>query len=619
MTRLALFASAALALWLAPQGSRAEEALAFGTPRHGLSIFGRLNYPAHFQHFAYVNPNAPKGGDFSHVGESAVFNASFLTFDTLNGYILKGNAAQGLPLIFDSLMARAHDEPDALYGLVAKTVAKSADGLHYLFRLREEARFHDGSPLTAHDAAFSLHLLKEKGHPLIAQNLKEMRQAKALSDHQLLIALKPDHPRSLPLFIAALPLFSKSFYERHDFQKADLTPPLGSGPYKIKRWEQARFIEYLRVKDYWARDLPVNRGRHNFNIIRFDYFRDRVSQFEAFKSGDTLFREEFTSKVWATEYDFPARLQGKVKRLTLKDGTPSGAQGWFINMRRRKFQDVRLRRALALAFDFAWTNKNQFHDLYQRTESFFENSAYKAKAKPSDEERALLEKWRGRIPEEVFGEAIRPPRSDGSGRDRRLLRRAALLLDEAGWRVNEAGQRVNDKKERLKIEFLTQAPTFARIIAPYIRNLKALGIEARIRVVDAAQYRARLKRFDFDMTTERFTLANTPGISLRNLFASAFADLEGSRNLSGVKHPAVDALVEKALAAKTRQELRETLRALDRILRALRLWVPQWHKARHHLAFWDLFARPAVKPRYARGVRDTWWRDPAKSLKGGQE
>ena len=623
MRRAALFVNLSLAgLFLLGEASRAEtpraetpragEAIRFGAARHGLSVFGALKYGADFKHFDYVRPDAPKGGVFSHVGESAALNASFLTFDTLNGYILKGNAAQGLSLIFDSLMARALDEPDALYGLIAKTVQRSEDGRHYRFVLREEARFHNGAPLTAHDAAFSLHLLKEKGHPLIAQNLKEMLQAKALSKTVLLIRLSGAHPRSLPLFIASLPIFSKKFYERHDFARADLTPPLGSGPYRIDSWKAGRSIDYARVPDYWARDLPVNRGRHNFDLIRFEYFRDRVSQFEAFKAGDYLFREEFTSKVWATEYDFPARLEGKVKRLVLKDGTPSGAQGWFINMRRRKFQDIRVREALALAFDFEWTNKNQFYDLYQRTESFFENSAYKAEGPPSEKERALLAPWEGKIPDEAFGEAIRPPLSDGSGRDRRLLKRAAALLKEAGWRVDEKGRLADETGEIFRIEFLTQSPTFTRILAPYIQNLKSLGIEASLRLADAAQYRARLKRFDFDMTTERFTLANTPGISLRNLFNASFAEIEGSRNLSGVKNAAVDALIEKAIAAETRAELEDTLKALDRILRALRLWVPQWHKASHHLAFWDLFARPQTKPLYGRGVRDTWWRDPAK-------
>ncbi|MEP2828880.1 extracellular solute-binding protein [Parvibaculum sp.] len=600
---LALTGGAAAALSLPFSPARA----AGPARRHGMSIFGELKYAPDFTHFDYVNPDAPKGGSFSQIGPTAAYNASFYTFDTLNGYILKGNAAQGLELLFDTLMVRAYDEPDAVYGLLAESVEVSQDGNRLTFRLREDARFHDGTSLTAEDAAFSFMLLKEKGHPLIAQNVKEMASAEAADRHTLTITLTGEQTRDLPLFIAGtLPVFSRAFYTAHDFADASLTPPLGSGPYRVGKIRAGRAITYERVEDYWGQNLPVNKGKWNFGEVRFEYFRDRTAQFEAFKAGGYLFREEFTSKTWATEYEFPAVKDGRVKLLTLPDDTPSGAQGWFLNTRRSKFQDIRVREAMGLAFDFAWTNRNLFHDLYKRTESYFENSPMKATGAPDADELALLEPWRGKVPDAVFGPVVTPPASDGSGQDRKLLRRAAGLLDAAGWTVQD-GKRRNAAGEVLSIEFLDNDPMVERIVAPLAKNLRLLGIDADSRTIDTSQYQLRRDNYDFDVVMQRYPLSLTPGVEARSYWSSAFAKIPGGRNLSGISNPAIDALIEKVIAAPTRAEQEVAARALDRVLRAGHYWVPQWHKNTHHLAFWDKFARPETKPKYHRGVLATWW------------
>jgi microcin C transport system substrate-binding protein len=576
-------------------------------PSHGLSAFGDLALPQDFSHFAYANPDAPKGGTLSLQGWGGV-----TTFNSLNNFILKGDAAQGLDLLFDTLMTRAADEPDAVYGLVAESAEVADDGMSVTFTLRPEARFSDGSPITADDVAFSFEALKEKGHPLFNQMLRDVTKAEAIDPHTVRYTFQGELVRDLPLTVAGLPVLSKTYYAEKPFEETTLDPPLGSGPYLVDNFAQGRTIVYRRNPDYWAKDLPVNKGRWNFDKIRYEYFRDRTAGMEAFKAGTYDLREEFTSKVWATEYDFPAIRDGRVKKEVLPDDTPSGTQGFFINTRRDKFKDPRVREALALAFDFEWTNRNMFYGLYERTESFFENSPMEAEGEPSDEERVLIESLDVEVPEEALGPAVMPPRSDGSGQDRNLLREAGMLLDEAGWRVQN-GKRVNDQGEQLTVEFLTFEPTFERIIAPYVKNLQLLGIDARIRRVDPAQYQRRLKDFDFDVTTQRYVMRNTPGVELRSYFGSQAADLDGSLNLAGIKDPAVDALIEKVVAAKTREDMTVAARALDRTLRAGHYWVPHWYKGSHTVAYWDKFSRPETKPKYDRGILDAWWFDEAKA------
>jgi microcin C transport system substrate-binding protein len=581
---------------------------------HGLSAFGDLAYPADFHHFSYVDPNAPKGGTFSQIGPSRQFNQNFLTFNSLNSYILKGDAAQGMELTFATLLARCGDEPDAMYGLAASKVRRSADGVTYRFFIRPEAKFHDGTPLTAHDVAFSLTILKAKGHPLITQLLRDFTGAKAADDGSVIATFAPNRARDVPLFVAGLPIFSRAYYATKPFEESTLDIPLGSGAYKVGRFEPGRFIEYQRVTDWWGTEQPVARGQNNFDIVRYEFYRDREVGFVGFTAGNYLFREEFTSRTWATRYDFPAFKDGRVKRDILPDMTPSGGQGWFINTRRPKFADPRLREALGTAFDFEWTNKSLMWNSYDRTVSVFQNSPMMAQGKPGADELVLLERFRGRVPDEVFGEPYVPPVSDGSGQDRALLRKASQLLKDAGCAIKD-GKRVLLNGEPITIEFLIDEPTFEPHHMLFIKNLGLLGIDASLRLVDPVQYRARRDGFDFDITVDRLGFSDTPGDSLRSYFSSQAAALQGSNNLAGMADPVIDALIDGIIAAPSRPELITACRALDRVIRAGRYWIPHWYKPSHWIAYWDVFGRPPAQPRYFRGIPETWWYDRDKAAK----
>jgi microcin C transport system substrate-binding protein len=599
---LAIGAGAATALAF-PRAAAAQAEL-----RHGLSAFGDLKYPADFKNFDYVNLGAPKGGRFSYIASSYAFNQNLFTFNTLNSYVRTGDAAVGMELTFASLMVRALDEPDAMYGLAASG-ARVIDKQTYQFVMRPEARFHDGSKITAEDAAWSITTLKEKGHPIIRQLLRDMVSARAENDETLEVRFTENRGREVPLFVAGLPIFSKTFYSTRDFEAATLEIPLGSGPYKVGRFEAGRYIEYERVKDWWGADLPVGRGLYNFDVLRHEFFRDRDVAFEAFTAGQYLFREEFTSRIWATRYDFPAIKDGRVKRAVLEDQTPSGAQGWFMNTRREKFKDPRVREAMILAFDFEWTNKNIMYDSYERTHSYFQNSDNMAVGKPSAEEVALLEPFRDKLSPDVFGEPFTPPVTDGSGQDRKLLRQAGQLLEAAGYTI-KGGRREDANGRPIEVEFLLQEPSFEAHHMPYIRNLERIGVRANVRLVDSSQYQARLNDFDFDVSIQRFSFSTTPGESMRAYLGSDAAAIKGSRNLSGISDPVIDALIEKVVQAETREALTVACRALDRVLRAGRYWVPQWYKGSHWLAYWDQFEGPKEKPRYGRGVPETWWARP---------
>jgi microcin C transport system substrate-binding protein len=599
------FIAAALAGWLGlvPTSSLADDG------RHGLSAFGELKYGPAFKHFDWVNPDAPKGGRLAMIGPAAR-----TTFDSFNAFILKGDPAQGLELLFDSLMTRAFDEPDAMYGLVAHSAELAPDRRAVTFHLRPEAKFADGSPVTSADVAFTFNVLKEKGDPFYRFQLRDVTAAEALDRHTIRYTFSGDNTRDLPLVVAGLPVLSRAYYATREFEQTTLEPPLGSGPYAIADFKQGVFVTYRRRPDYWAKDLPVNRGRYNFDEVRYEYYRDRTAELQSLKAGSYDLREEFTARDWMTAYDTPAVKQGRLVRLTLPDESPSAAQGFFLNTRRPKLADVRVRKALDLAFDFEWTNKNIFYGLYKRTESFFENSDMKASGKPEGRELALLEPLRAKLPPEVFEEPYRPPVSDGSGQDRSLLREAARLLSEAGYEV-KGGKRTNAKGEVLELEFLITDPVSERILSPYVKNLQSIGVGASIRRVDPAQFERRRKSFDFDIVTQRYSLRLTPGVELKSYWGSEAATIEGSFNLAGISDPVIDALIDKVIAADSRDELRAATRALDRVLRAGHYWVPHWYKAAHHIAYWDKFGRPATKPRYARGILDTWWYDAQKAEK----
>ncbi|HWB45033.1 MAG TPA: extracellular solute-binding protein [Hyphomicrobiaceae bacterium] len=587
----------------------AQAGRASAEPVHGLSAFGQLGYPPDFTHFAYADPNAPKGGRISLQGPSGRN-----TYDSFNDFIYRGVSAEGLGLLFDSLMTRAYDEPDAVYGLLAKSAEIAPDRSSVTFNLRAEARFSDASPVTAADVVFSFRTLKTKGHPSYRSQLRDVSAAEALAPNVVRFTFQGDNKRDLPLYVAQLPILSERYYETHEFDQTTLEPPLGSGPYKVGDFKAGTFVSYRRRQDYWGKDLPVNRGRFNFDEVRYEYFRDRTASLEAIKSGTYDLREEFTARDWVSAYNIPAVQEGRLIKLTLPDERPSGAQGFFLNLRRPKLQDPRVRKALVLAYDFEWANKNLFNGLYTRTESFFENSDMKATGKPSPDELAVLEPLRSQIPPEAFGDAIRPPVSDGSKRDRRLLGQAAKLFAEAGYKL-QGKVLVDADGKPFRLEFLTDDPTMDRVVGPYVETLELLGVQPTIRRVDNAQYQERLKTFDFDVIAQRYSLSLTPGAEMRVYWGSDSANTPGSYNLAGISSPAIDTLIEKALGAASRDQLRTDVHALDRVLRAGYYWVPHWYKASHNLVFWDKFSRPAVKPKYSDGIVDTWWYDAAKAAK----
>ena len=571
---------------------------------HGLSLFGDLKYGPGFAHFDYVAPDAPKGG--------LLHLATIDTYSTLNPFTLKGQSAAGAGLPFESLLEGSADEADASYGLIAQGVALAPDRRSVRFLLRPEARWHDGTPITARDVAFSFEILTSEGHPAFANQLAGVDRVETAGDHDVTFHLADPDNRKLPLIVGGMAIVSESYYRDRAFGETTMDPPLGSGPYRIGAVDPGRAITYERVPDHWAAALPLNVGRYNFDTIHYDYYRDRTVLVEALKAGEYDLHEEFTSKVWATQYDIPAVEEGWLVKDVLKDNTPSGVQAFFFNTRLPKFQDRRVREAFAYIFDFEWLNKNQFYGLYDRMASYFENSELAARGLPSEAELALLEPHRGAVPEEVFTTPFVPPATDGSGNNRRNLRAARALLEEAGWVTKERKLVNAETGEPMTVEFLYFEPTFERIYAAFARSLERLGVDVTLRLVDGAQYEERLKTHDFEITTIRFVFSLSPGAELNSYFASSTVDQVGSFNIAGIDDPVVDALIAEVAAATDRPSLIAAARALDRVLLWGHYMIPQWYKGAHHLVYWNKFDRPALKPRYARGIIDTWWVDREK-------
>ena len=587
-------------------------------PRHGLSVFGDLKYPPDFPHFDYVNPAAPKGGTFVFSAPYWYHNQNPETFNTLNGFTFRGDAPPRVELCFDTLMTSAADEPDSVYGLLAESVAVSEDGNTHTFRLREGTRFHDGTPLTAVDVAYSLMLLKEKGHPDISQTIREMVAAEATGEREVTVRYSGKQNLKVPLLVAAsLPIVSKAYSEGRDFEAATMDPPLGSGPYRIGTVRPGRSIEYERVADYWGRDLPVAVGFSNFDRIRVEFYQNDDTEFQAFAKGEIYWRSEPTAKSWATRYDFPAFEAGQVKKLSFPSEHRPDMYGFFFNLRRARFADPRTREAIGMVFDFPWANKNLFYGLYTRSASFFETSEFAANGRPDAAELALLEPHRASLPAAAFEEAYVPPVADGSGRDRALLRRAAGLLQAAGWR-RDGGGLVNDAGERLTLEFLIQAQAFERVLGPLVENLKAIGVAATVRIVDSAQYQRRKNEHDYDVMAYRIMFDSTPMDGIEQVFGSISADVGSSSNLAGLKDPVVDALIAEVAEARDRDELTVAMRALDRVLRAHHIWFPAWHSEAHRIAAWDMFGWPETKPDYGFAPEVTWWLDRDKAAAIGK-
>jgi microcin C transport system substrate-binding protein len=587
----------AVALFLALGLTAAASA---ATP--GMSLFGDLKYPSDFTHFDYANPDAAKGGTMrlSAIG----------TFDTLNPYVIKGVPAAGIGQIFDTLTVASEDEPGSEYGLVADKIELAPDWLSVLYTIRKEARFHDGTPMTPDDVVWTFETLRAKGHPMYRSYYGDVTKVEREGERGVRFTFKSAENRELPQILGQMPVLSKAYWSGRDFERTILDPPLGSGPYKIESVDAGRSITYRRVPDYWAANLPVMRGRYNVDVIHYDYYRDATIALEAFKAGQYDVRLENSSKDWATGYDSPALRAGLIKKEAIANELPSGMQGFGFNLRRPLFQDPRVREALGYAFDFEWSNKNLFYGAYTRTRSYFDNSELAATGVPQGEELKILEKYRGQIPERVFTAEYDPPKYDGSGNIRDGLRAALKLLKEAGWTF-KGEKLVNDETgQPFEFEILLDNPQFERIVLPFTKNLERMGITARVRTVDNAQYQKRMETFDFDMAVVAFGESLSPGNEQREYWGSQAADEQGSRNLMGIKNKVVDGLIEELIKAPDRASLVAHTRALDRVLQYGYYVIPNFHLAAFRVAAWDKFRRPAISPKYAVGM-ETWWVDPA--------
>lgn len=575
--------------------------LAGAAPRHALTLYDEPpKYPANFKHFEYANPDAPKGG--------VLRQAGFGSFDSLNPFINKGVSAEDIGLIYDTLTTNSLDEPFTVYGLVAEKIERGPKNDWVRFYLRPQARFHDGQPVTAEDVAFTFETLISQGAPQYRAYYADVDKVVVEGKRQVRFDFKHAGNRELPMILGQLPVLPKHWWAERDFTSGSLEPPLGSGPYRVERVQPGRSISYARVEDYWGRDLAVNRGFYNFDRLVFDYYRDNTVALQAFKAGQFDYWLETSAKNWATAYDIPAVHEGRLIKEEIPNYNPTGMQGFIFNIRRPLLQDRRVREALALLFDFEWTNRQLFNGAYFRTHSYFDNSELASSGLPGKDELAVLEPLRGQIPDEVFEKPFELPVTDGNGIIREQQRRAYQLLTEAGWHV-ENDRMVDAQGKPVKLEFLLVQSEFERVLLPYKRNLADLGIELEIRRVDVSQYVNRLRSRDFDMIVSGFGQSNSPGNEQREYWHSVSADNPGSRNFIGLKDPAIDTLVEQLIAADTRQELITHTRALDRVL----LWghyvVPNWHIKTWRVAYWNDLAHPQVTPRQDIGLM-TWWTRP---------
>jgi microcin C transport system substrate-binding protein len=574
-------------------------------PQHGLSLFGDLKYPANFQHFDYANPDAPKGG--------VVKFAAIGTFNTLNPFQLVGNKEGSEGQIFDTLMTPADDEPASSYGLVAQSVEVAPDKSSVIYTLRPEAKFQDGSKITPDDVVWTFDTLRTKAHPRYKLYYADVLKAEKIGDNAVKFTFRTGDNRELPSIVGEMPVLSKAYWSKIDFGKPLQEPPLGSGPYKIASFEMGRSITYQRNPNYWGKDLAVNRGRFNFDTMRYDYYRDPSIALEAFKAGQFDIRVENVSKNWAVGYDSPALSAGLIKKELIPNQVPQGMQGFAFNTRKALFQDPKVRDALTYLFDFEWTNKNLFYGAYTRSRSYFSNSELAATGAPSADELKLLEPLKGQVPDEVFTKQYDPPKTDGSGDIRDNLRAALKLLGEAGWSL-KSGKMVNAKGEPLQFEFLLSQDQadFQRVVLPFSQNLKRIGIDMAVRSVDPAQYENRMQSFDYDMTIIVIGESLSPGNEQREYWTSATADEKGGQNYMGIKNKAIDALVDDVINAKDRAGLVTATHALDRVLSWGHYVVPNWHFPYFRVASWDKFARPKVSPPYALAL-DTWWITPQRA------
>jgi microcin C transport system substrate-binding protein len=583
-----------------PAGGSAAPGQAIRT--HALSLLGEPELPADFTHLPYVNPAAPKGGEIA--------LTALGTFDSFNPFIIRGTAAVGATLIYDTLLKESADEASTEYPYLAQWIHLPADRKGVTFELHPEARWHDGRPVTAADVVWTFDTLRQHGRPFYRSYYGDVTEVVAEAEKRVTFHFRDDKNRELALILGQMPVLPQHWWASRDFTRPILEAPLGSGPYRIERFEAGRSIVYRRVEEWWARDIPVCKGTQNFDIRRHEYFRDTTVALEAFKAGQIDFRTENSARDWATAYDFPARRRGLVKLDEIRHQLPTGMQAFVMNLRRPLFQDMRVRRALIELFDYEWMNANLFYGSYARTSSYFSNSELASSGLPQGKELAILERFRGRIPAEVFTQEYRLPVTDGSGNNRDGLRRALTLLQAAGWRVQDR-RLVNAQNQRFEFEILIQGPTFERIALPYVQALERVGMSVRVRSVDPAQYQTRVDAFDYDMTVDSMGQSLSPGNEQRDYFTCAKARENGSQNVAGICDPAIDELVELVVNAPDREELVARTRALDRVLLWNNFLVPHWHLQSFRIAFWDKFGRPERTPKYNLPI-DAWWVDPAK-------
>ena len=574
-------------------------------PSHGVAMHGEVAYPPDFTHFSYVNPDAPKGGELA--------MAAIGSFDNLNPYIIRGTPASGAGLVFETLTTQSNDEAFSEYGLIARTIEMPEDRSWVAFELRPEARWHDGKPVTVDDVIFSLDTLKTKGSPFYRAYYANVVRAVADGPNRVKFEFDGTVNRELPLIVGQLPVLPRHYWEGRDFEKTTLEPPLGSGPYRVKSVDPGRGIVYERVQDYWGADIPVNKGRNNFDTVRYEYYRDPNVALEAFKAGRFDLRVENSSRFWATGYQGPALDKGLITQLEIPTEGGSGMQAFVFNTRRDKFKDPLVRHALSYAFDFEWTNKTLFYGAYARTWSYFSNSELASSGLPSPEELKLLEPYRDRLPPEVFEKAYQPPVTDGSGNNRDNLRAAFELFKQAGYEVR-GGKLVNNATgQPFEFEILLDSGgLFERIVGPFAKSLERLGIKVDLRPVDDAQYEKRLETFDFDMVIGSFGQSQSPGNEQRDFWGSAAADTPASRNLIGVRDPVVDDLIGKIITAHSREDLITACRALDRVLLWSHYVIPQWHNRVTRIAFWDKLDHPETWPRYGVDLF-AWWVNPGEA------
>ena len=570
---------------------------------HGISTFGELKYNSDFQHLDYVNPNAPKGGEVS--------IWAFGSFDSMHPYTTKGRSGSLSSIFFESLLTGTSDEIGSAYGLVANSMEYPKDRSWVIFNMRPEAKFSDNTPLTAEDVMFSYKLLQEKGLPSFRAVIeKEIDTVEILGKHKIKFTFKKGIPtRDLPASAGSLPIFSKNYYEKSgaDFEASTLTPGIGSGPYILDNLDVGQTINYKRNPEYWGENLPINIGRNNFDKIRVEYFADYNSAFEGFKGGSYTFRTEYMSKLWATGYDFPAIDKKWVTKKLLPSGDMAPGQSFIINLRKDKFKDIRVRKAIGLMFNFEWSNKTLFYDLYARINSFWENSDMAATGKPSKDELIILNSLKTTLPPGIIDSDVAEVSVSSTKQlDRKNLRMASKLLDDAGWEVGDDGLRKNKNGATLDIEILNDSQAFTRIIEPFIENLKSLGVNAVHTKIDNAQMTERERSFDFDIVTGNFPMSFTPGSGLKQYFGSETADVS-IFNKAGIKSDVIDELIEVVMAAKTRDELKVAVKTLDRVLRSYYFWIPQWFKDVHTVAYYDYYEHPENLPPYDMGLLDFWW------------